>query len=388
MDLSQLPSDTPVAFVPENPKQSGRQTWHRFEAYTSSTSLGQARESGATSADFKAAAASGHMKVGEAAKVHRLSALKRVLGSSASTEKTPGKKNARIDDGIEADETEGAAGPMKAEVATPVGPTRLDFSGHAGSSGDHGERVLEALAALSSKTDALNTKIDALSINAATKNDIAMLKAEVVASTRIAIAEAVGLLETRVAVLDARPPRALIAHSPEIQRTMDHFLALSKDMDPNFKRVSFFGFKGIPSTARVGAIETFMKKFPKFPKYSADHEFRGKHGEQVMKNASFGVPQPRKCEELLQGSRGEEGHRRVPDCRRHRETRTLQGQPPAQLFDAECRGGDQRQDSQESIVTFDHKERSLSMDGAIVFQQTSNELGGTFSGSMAGPCLP
>ena len=89
-------------------------------------------------ADLKAAAASGHMKVGEAAKVHRLSALKRVLGSPASTEKTPGKKNARTDDGIEADETEGAAMPVKAEASSPVGPTRLDFSGHAGSSGDHG----------------------------------------------------------------------------------------------------------------------------------------------------------------------------------------------------------------------------------------------------------
>ena len=74
---------------------------------------------------------------------------------------------------------------------------------------------------------------------------------------------------------------------PEIQRTMDHLLALSKDMDPNFKRVSFLGFKDIPSTARLDAIETFAKKFPKFPNYRADHEFRGKHGEQVMKNASF-----------------------------------------------------------------------------------------------------
>ena len=75
MDLSQLQADTPIAFVPENPKQGGTQTWHRYEAYKSSTSLGQARGSGATSADLKAAAASGHMKVGEAAKVHRLSAF-------------------------------------------------------------------------------------------------------------------------------------------------------------------------------------------------------------------------------------------------------------------------------------------------------------------------
>ena len=66
---------------------------------------------------------------------------------------------------------------------------------------------------------------------------------------------------------------------------MDHLLALSKNMDPNFKRVSFLGFKDIPSTARLDAIETFMKKFPKFTKYHADHELRGKHGEQVMKNA-------------------------------------------------------------------------------------------------------
>ena len=61
----------------------------RYEAYKSSTSLGQVRESGATSADLKAAVASGHMKVDEAAKVHRLSALKRVLGSLTPTEKTP-----------------------------------------------------------------------------------------------------------------------------------------------------------------------------------------------------------------------------------------------------------------------------------------------------------
>ena len=39
-------------------------------------------------------------------------------------------------------------------------------------------------------------------------------------------------------------------------------------------------------------------------------------------------------------------------------------------------------------VKFDHKERSLSMDGAVGFQQTPNEFGGTLSGSMAGSCLP
>ena len=50
------------------------------------------------SADLKAAAASGHMKVGEAAKVHRLSALKRVLGSPASTEKTPGNREEECED--------------------------------------------------------------------------------------------------------------------------------------------------------------------------------------------------------------------------------------------------------------------------------------------------
>ena len=39
-------------------------------------------------------------------------------------------------------------------------------------------------------------------------------------------------------------------------------------------------------------------------------------------------------------------------------------------------------------VKFDYKERSLSMEGAVVFQQAPDELGGTFSGSMAGSCLP
>ena len=388
MDLLQLPSDTPIAFVLENPKQSGSQTWHRYEAYKSSTSLGQARESGATSADLKAATTSGHMKVGEAAKMHRLSALKRVLGSPASTEKTPGKKNARTDDGVEADETEGAAGPVKAEVPTPVGPTRLDFSGHAGSSGDHGERVLEALAALSSKTDALNAKIDALSINAATKNDVATLKAEMVASTRTAIAEAVGPLETRVAALEARPPRASTAHPPEIQRTMDHLLALSKNMDPNFKRVSFLGFKDIPSTARVDAIETFMKKFPKFLNYRADHEFRGKHGEQVMKNASFvEFPSTDVAKNFLKEVEAKKGTAEFPIAgvtvkralSKVNRQRNYSMRKAEEVINAKFPG---------KHVKFDHKERSLSMDGAVVFQQTPNELGGTLSGSMAGSCLP
>ena len=269
MDLSQLPSDTPIAFVPENPKQSGSQTWHRYEAYKSSTSLGQARESGATSADLKAAAASGHMKVGEAAKVHRLSALKRVLGSPASTEKTPGKKNARTDDGIEADETEGAAGPVKAEVPTPVGPTKLDFSGHAGSSGDHGERVLEALAALSSKTDALNTKIDALSINAATKNDVATLKAEMEASTRTAIAEAVGPLETRVEALGATMAStgtsATTANSPDLSRVMER---LNK-LDPALKSITAIGFDVMDLQDRMRTLRQFMNEHFKDIKFTA-----------------------------------------------------------------------------------------------------------------------
>ena len=113
---------------------------------------------------------------------------------------------------------------MKAEASSPVGPTRLDFSGHAGSSGDHGERALEALAALSMKTDALNTKIDALSINASTKNDVATLKAEMAASTRTAIAEAVGPLETRVEALGATMAStgtsATTANSPDLSRVM------------------------------------------------------------------------------------------------------------------------------------------------------------------------
>ena len=321
------------------------------------------------------------MKVGESAKVHRLSASKHVLGSPASTEKTAGKKNTRTDEGTETHEPEGAATPVKAEASSLVGPTRLDFSGHAFSSGDHGERVLEAPAALS-------TKIDALSINAGTKSDVATLKAEMVASTRTAIAEAVGPRKTRVAALEAHPPWASTAHSPEIQRTMDHLLVLSKDMDPNFKRVSFLGFKDIPSTARLDAIEKFMKKSPKFSNYRADHEFCGKQGEQVMKNASsVEFPSPDVAKNFFKEVEAKKGTAEFP----------IAGVTVKRAFSKANRQRNYALRKAEEVINakflikcvrIDHKERSFSMDSTVVFQQTPNEFWGTLSGSMAGSCLP
>ena len=92
------------------------------------------------------------------------------------------------------------------------------------------------------KTDALNTKIDALSINAATKNDVATLKAEMEASTRTAIAEAVGPLETRVEALEATiastGTSATTANSRDLSRVMER---LSK-LDPALKSITAIGF--------------------------------------------------------------------------------------------------------------------------------------------------
>ena len=41
---------------------------------------------------------------------------------------------------------------------------------------------------------------------------------------------------------------------------MGHLLALPKRVDPNFKRVPCHSFKDNLSTARMDAIETFVKK--------------------------------------------------------------------------------------------------------------------------------
>ena len=84
-------------------------------------------------------------------------------------------------------------------------------------------------------------------------------------------------------------------------------------MDPNFKRISSLGFKDIPSTACLDAIETFMEKFPKFPNYRADHEFPGKHGEQVMKNASFvEFPSPDVAKNFLKEVEAKKGTAEFP----------------------------------------------------------------------------
>ena len=56
-----------------------------------------------------------------------------------------------------------------------------------------------------------------------------------------------------------------------------------------------------------------MKKFPKFPNYRADHEFRGKHGEQVMENASFvEFPSPDVANNFFKEAEAKKGTTKFP----------------------------------------------------------------------------
>ena len=131
-----------------------------------------------------------------------------------------------------------------------------------------------------------------------------------------------------------------------------------------------------------------MKKFPKFLNYRADHEFRGKHGEQVMKNASFvEFPSTDVAKNFLKEVEAKKGTAEFPIAgvtvkralSKVNRQRNYSMRKAEEVINAKFPG---------KHVKFDHKERPLSMDGAVVFQQTSNELGGTLSGSMAGSCLP
>ena len=146
----------------------------------------------------------------------------------------------------------------EAEKHPPAVKRELSFDAHGRSSGDRGEQVLAALASLGSKNDAL-------AINAATKNDVATLKAEMVASTQTAIAEAVGPLEIRLAALEAHPLRASTStNSPKLSRVMER---LNK-LDPALKSIMAIGFDAMGLQDRTRTLRKFMNEHFKDIKFT------------------------------------------------------------------------------------------------------------------------
>ena len=155
-------------------------------------------------------------------------------------------------------------------------------------------------------------------------------------------------MKVRLSAVERAPAR----QSPEIQHTMDQLFALSKQVDPN----------------HTEAIDKFMKKFPQFPDYRVDHEFRGKPGDQVTKTASFvEFSNPDVAKNFPKEVEAKKGtvefpiggvivKRALSKVNRHRNYSSRKAEV---VINAKFPG---------KHVKFDHKERSLSMDGLTGFQ--------------------
>ena len=388
-DPSNLPADwwkdvgAKVQFDQENQKKAGTKAWKRYEEYKSATTVGEAIDLGASREDLLNDLNRSFLTVTVSSTppsaddlsetMRRLHAAKRVLSSPGAPANTPKR-----------DRTEhfGIASPARLdmeferEVPTPVG-VKSETGNDAAPSQD---RLLAAI-------DKLTQKVDNLTFTTATKKDLqdyVQHTKEYVTGELAPLKAEISDMKVRLSAVERAPTR----QSPEIQRTMDHLFALSKQVDPNFKRVSFLGFKDVSGTVRTEAIEKFMKKFPQFSDYRVDHEFRGKPGDQVMKNASFiEFSSPDVAKNFLKEVEAKKGtvefpiggvivKRALSKVNRHRNYSLRKAE---EVINSKSPG---------KHVKFDHKERSLSMDGTVVFQQAPNELGGTFLNSMAGSCLP
>ena len=92
----------------------------------------------------------------------------------------------------------------------------------------------------------MSRKIDCLSSEVATKTDVRDHVTEQLKPVTNEIAD----LRQRVESMEAPGPTSDI--SPEMRRNMDHLMALSRQMDPNMRRVSFLASGTTPRTPHGG----------------------------------------------------------------------------------------------------------------------------------------
>ena len=152
----------------------------------------------------------------------------------------------------------------------------LDFdAGTDAATSASGDRIYAAIAALSRKIDRLSSEV-------ATKKDVRDHVTEQLKPVTDEIAD----LRQRVESMEAPGPTLDI--SPEMGRSTDHLMTLSRQMDPNMRRVSFLGFRDdATDTSRRDAMTNFLRKYPRHKYESLGHEYKGKPGERVMKNVSY-----------------------------------------------------------------------------------------------------
>ena len=162
-------------------------------------------------------------------------------------------------------------------------------------------------------------------------------------------------------------------------------MALAGQTDPNRTRVSFIGFPdALSASARTEAIAKFMREYPSHKYTTIDHEYRGKAGERTIKKVSYvefaSQDAAKKFSNEADATKFPIKDIMVkPALSKINRQRNYAVQKAEEIIKAKFPNKD---------AQFDRKDRTLSIDGAAVFKQVPNELGGTFSGVMAGSNLP
>ena len=279
----------------------------------------------------------------------------------------------RLDSASESNRACGFCRMIYCRLCHPSVKRELDFDADTdAASSASGDRIFAAIAALSRKIDRLSSEV-------ATKKDVRDHVTEQLKLVTNEIAD----LRQRVESMEAPWPTSDIP--PEMRQSMDHLMTLSRQMDPNMKRVSFLGLRDdATDTSRRDAMTNFLRKYPHHKYESLGHEYKGKPGERIMKNVSyvkFASTDAAKSfmKEAGSGQFPIQGITVKPALSKINRQRNYAIRKAEEMIKERAPGKEVKADLKQRIVT---------LEGSTVFEQTSSELGGTFRGTMSSLRLP
>ena len=354
-----------------NPKQPGSKAFERYNQYREARTVADAIKQGASREDLQNDRKKGFLKMtGKTpdGKIRRKShsPLQEMDGMEDGAEE-------RLDSASENNRACGFCRMTYCRLCHPSVKRELDFDADTdAASSASGDRIYAAIAALSRKIDRLSSEV-------ATKKDVRDHVTEQLKPVTNEIAD----LRQRVESMEAPGPTSDI--SPEMRRSMDHLMTLSRQMDPNMRRVSFLGFRDdATDTSRRDAMTNFLRKYPHHKYESLGHEYKGKPGERIMKNVSyveFASTDAAKSfmKEAGSGQFPIQGITVKPALSKIHRQRNYAIRKAEEMIKERAPGKEVKADLKQRIVT---------LEGSTVFEQTSSELGGTFRGTMSSLRLP
>mgnify|MGYP003341748875 CR=1 FL=1 len=352
-----------IEFQDSNPKKHGSQAYERYESYKLARSVADATKRGATRDDLQNDYKKSFLKMTGKTPQGKI----RRKGQSPLQQLDGMEEEAGDDEG---DEDDGRHPNIKRELDFDADPRQ--------------DRLIAAI-------DKLTQKVDNLAFTSATKKDLQDFvhhTEQYVAEKLKPVTDEISELRQRIDKMETTGPARAAASSDitrAMERQVEHLMALAGQTDPNRNRVSFIGFPdALSASARTEAITKFMRDYPSHKYNTIDHEYRGKAGERTIKKVSYvefaSQDAAKKFSNEADATKFPIKDIMVkPALSKINRQRNYAIRKAEEIIKAKFPNKD---------VQFDRKDRTLSVDGAAVFKQVPNELGGTFSGIMAGSSLP